>query len=339
MKNLLVNGTMVKLANGTTFSVDTNRNALVDVANPGVAISLDFYNDDLTYTLNRTFDIVEVAMSKDKFVALVDMLKKDDWKPAFKGLNPDMTTKGMKFDFDVVYTEDQAIVCKKGLHACERAIDVMKYHSPNTSDYYTVSQAGDFSYSEKDSKVASTKMKLDKKLSIFDFIDTVIDAENDNYHVCTTDGCTLENDDDECVVLGSYAGNVVGSEKDVSIAHTTGDGQAVVNTGNKSIASVQANDGVAVATGKHSLALAKGDNVVAVGNGDGVCAYAATKGAIAVSVGNKPKAKGVLGSMLVLGTIVDGRAVRKAFTIDGLFNQPDTIYTMDGSGRVVRYTV
>lgn len=336
MKNLLVNGTMVKLANGTTFAVDTNKNALVDVANPGMAISLDYYNDDLTYTLNRTFDIVEIAMSKDKFVALVDMLKKEDWKPAFKGLNPDMTTKGMKFDFDVVYAEDQAIVCKTGLHACERAIDVMKYHSPNTSDYYAVSQAGDFSYSEKDSKVSSTKMKLDKKLSIFDFIDTVIADE----YAETSDDCYfLESDDDASVILGAYAGNIVGSEKDVTIAHTTGAGQVVANTGNKAIASAQANDCVAVATGKHSLALAKGDNTIAVGNGDGVCAFAATPGAIAVSVGNKPKAKGVAGSLLILGTMINGRMVRKVLTVDGIFTKENTIYTLDDRGAVVRYTV
>lgn len=336
MKNLLVNGTKVRLANGTTFVVDTNKNALVDVANPGVAISLDFYNDDLTYTLNRGFDVVELSMAKDKFVALVDLLKKDDWKPAFKGLNPDMTTKGMKFDFDVVYTEDEAVVCKTGLHACERAIDVMKYHSPNTSDYYTVSQAGDFSYSDKDSKVSATKMKLDKKLSIFEFIDTVIDAEE----VETCNDCFfLEDDDDASVILGAYKGNIVGSEKKVSIAHTTGTGQVVANTGDKSIASAQADDCVAVATGKHGMALAKGNNTVAVGNGDGVCAYAATAGAVAVSVGNKPKAKGVIGSMLVLGTVIDGRAVRKVLTVDGFFIKADTIYTMADRGMVVKYTV
>lgn len=41
------------------------------------------------------------------------------WKMYYKGFNKDMTCKGFQYEEGKEYHEEEAIVCRKGFHACE----------------------------------------------------------------------------------------------------------------------------------------------------------------------------------------------------------------------------
>lgn len=57
---------------------------------------------------------------------------------AYKGFNKDMTCRGFQFKEGETYTEDKAVLCKSGFHACERPLDVFNYYAPGSSVYHEV---------------------------------------------------------------------------------------------------------------------------------------------------------------------------------------------------------
>ena len=98
---------------------------------------------------------------------------------SYKGFNKDMTCR------DFQYKEDKtskAVVCNEGFHACEHPLDCLGYYPPNTSVYHEVEQTGEFSSdsSSRDSKIASTKIKIGAKLSIAGLVQAAIDFPTKN---------------------------------------------------------------------------------------------------------------------------------------------------------------
>lgn len=84
----------------------------------------------------------------------------------YKGMDKDMKCSGFQFEPGKEYETDEVKVCKKGFHACEYPLDVLRYYPPNTSRFFEVEQSGEIHKHSDDSKVASTKIKIGAELSI-----------------------------------------------------------------------------------------------------------------------------------------------------------------------------
>ena len=96
---------------------------------------------------------------------------------SYKGFNKDMTCRDFQYKEDKEYETSKAVVCNEGFHACEHPLDCLGYYPPNTSVYHEVEQTGEFSSdsSSRDSKIASTKIKIGAKLSIAGLVQAAID--------------------------------------------------------------------------------------------------------------------------------------------------------------------
>lgn len=96
---------------------------------------------------------------------------------SYKGFNKDMTCRGFQYKEGKEYETSKAVVCNEGFHACEHPLDCLGYYSPNTSVYHEVEQTGEFSSDSdsRDSKIASTKIKIGAKLSIVGLVQAAID--------------------------------------------------------------------------------------------------------------------------------------------------------------------
>lgn len=96
---------------------------------------------------------------------------------SYKGFNKDMTCRGFQYKEGKEYETSKAVVCNEGFHACEYPLDCLSYYSPNTSVYHEVEQTGEFSSGSdnRDSKIASTKIKIGAKLSIAGLVQAAID--------------------------------------------------------------------------------------------------------------------------------------------------------------------
>ena len=96
---------------------------------------------------------------------------------SYKGFNKDMTCRGFQYKEGKEYETSRAVVCNEGFHACEHPLDCLGYYPPNTSVYHEVEQTGEFSSDSgsRDSKIASTKIKIGAKLSIAGLVQAAID--------------------------------------------------------------------------------------------------------------------------------------------------------------------
>lgn len=86
---------------------------------------------------------------------------------AYKGFDKDLRCRGFQYEVGKEYEIDGEVkVCKRGFHACAAPLDVFKYYTPANSRYCVVEQSGRLSYDGKDSKIASSKIKIGAEINL-----------------------------------------------------------------------------------------------------------------------------------------------------------------------------
>ena len=61
---------------------------------------------------------------------------------AYKGFNKDMTCRGFQYEVGKEYETDDAVLCKKGFHACENPLYVLDFYDNIDGKYCIVEQSG-----------------------------------------------------------------------------------------------------------------------------------------------------------------------------------------------------
>ena len=240
----------------------------------------------------------------------------------YKGFNKDMTCREFQYEEGKEYETDKAEVCEKGFHACEYPLDCFSYYSPSESVYHEVEQSGEISSKKgEDTEIASTKIKIGAKLSIAGIVQAAIEY--------TSSRAKKESDSDSrkgassatgycgaSSATGDYGassatGNCGASSAtgDYGASSATGDYGASSATGDYGASSATGYCGASSATGYKGASSATGDYGASSATGNcGASSATGYKGAssaedkdsIAVAWGYHGKAKGVLGSYLVL---------------------------------------
>ena len=280
-----------------------------------------------------------------------------------------MKCRGFQYEVGKTYEQKGKIeCCMNGFHACEFPLNVFNYYSPGSnSRYCTVTQSGEISKHDGDSKVASSKIHIETEIglngiikagvkSILDKVNWKDNKEfntgnhsaatnNGHYSAATNTGdCSVATNTGNCSVAtntGDYSAAT--NTGDRSVATNTGDRSAATNTGNHSAAtnnghySAATNTGdysAATNTGNHSAATNTGDYSAATNTGYQSAAKVSGKESIAVVTGKDSKAAGALGDWIVLterggwnGETCPIKEV-KAFKIDGEKIKADTFYKL-----------
>ena len=240
----------------------------------------------------------------------------------YKGFNKDMTAKnGYQYEEGKEYEEEKAVACECGFHACEYPLDCFEYYSPANSVYHIVEQSGELSKNSSDTKVASTKIKIGAEISIAGLVKAAIEY-------------TKERTKPECDATGKCGASSATGYRGASSA--TGDRGASSATGYRGASSATGYYGASSATGYRGASSATGDRGASSATGDygassatgdygassatgkcgassatGKCGASSATGlygsaiagdpeSIAIAWGYKGKAKGVIGSHLVL---------------------------------------
>ena len=98
------------------------------------------------------------------------------WIKAYKGFDKDLKCKGRQYTEGVEdHVSDVAKLCKEGVHACERPLDVFRYYAPADSVYHEVELAGVLDEHQEDSKICGTDIKVKGKLDIAGLIKAQIE--------------------------------------------------------------------------------------------------------------------------------------------------------------------
>ena len=232
---------------------------------------------------------------------------------SYKGFHKDMTCRGFQYKEGKEYETSKAVVCNEGFHACEHPLDCLGYYPPNMSVYYEVEQTGEFSSDSgsRDSKIASTKIKIGAKLSIAGLVQAAIDFTK---------------------------------SKTVTMQDATGDKGASSATGNCGASSATGDYGASLATGYYGASSATGDYGASSATGNcGASSATGYKGAssadnstaVAVAWGYESKAKGCIGAHIVCAEwkydnlnndwVFVGA---KMSIVDGVKIKADTYYTL-----------
>lgn len=292
---------------------------------------------------------------------------------AYKGFDKDLRCRGFQYEVGKTYEEKEARICETGFHACENPLNVLQYYPPCYGNRYCeVEQDGEFSDNRDDSKIASTKIEINKEISLTELIQAAIDksGESGTYSIKEVDRTVAENAEKYSMALNKGYGSVAANAghyslamtiKDFTIAANTGDysvawGQSrhsiaanvgdgsatlsdgyrsiAANTGNCSAAISYGEDSVAINTGNQSTAINKAIASVALNIGVRAEASVTEEGSIAIATGIQSKAKGALGSAIVLveRTTWNGYVYPlnniKAAIVDGEKIKADTWYTL-----------
>ena len=235
---------------------------------------------------------------------------------AYKGFNKDMTCtpKGRAFQYKEgeTYHEDEAALCKKGFHACERPLDVFGYYAPGTSVYHEVDLEDVSAERKEDTKVCGKTIKIGAKMDIAGMVKAQFDYVKS--HTTTEDADPKKANAGDCGAAnaGNYGAANAGYK-------------GAANAGNYGAAN--AGDCGAANAGNYGAAISRGEAVVgkygvAVARGDEKC---------------QNRAKGKIGSILVIALENDEDFKIKDFAVgivDGEKIKADTWYKLE-NGRLV----
>jgi len=227
---------------------------------------------------------------------------------AYKGFNKDMTCRGFQYKEGGEYETDRAKVCESGFHACENPLDCFAYYHPaEGSVFHEVEMGGDIQRGDDDTKCAATKIRIGARVTLAGMIKAGLDF-----------------------VFAKV-------KKSKTPAATSGDLSTAATSGDLSTAATSGDLSTAATSGYRSTAATSGDLSTAATSGDRSTAEVHGKESVAVVTGLDSKARGCVGSWLVLTERDDNWHILgvKAICIDGKKYNADTWYTLKG-GHVVR---
>ena len=232
---------------------------------------------------------------------------------SYKGFNKDMTCRDFQYKEGKEYETSKAVVCNEGFHACEHPLDCLGYYPPNTSVYHEVEQTGEFSSDSgsRDSKIASTKIKIGAKLSIAGLVQAAIDFTKS-----------------KTVTMQDATGNYGASS-------ATGDYGASSATGDCGASSATGDCGASSATGYKGASSATGNCGASSATGYKGASSADNSTAVAVAWGYESKAKGCIGAHIVCAEWKYDNLNNDWFfvgakmsIVDGVKIKADTYYTL-----------
>ena len=219
---------------------------------------------------------------------------------AYKGFNRDMTCRGYQFEEGKTYEHEGAVkMCESGFHACEDPMDCMCYYDPCKSVYHEVELYGVSDERGEDTKIVGQKISIGARMSVKDIVKASID------YVFAS--CKDAKDGD----CASWRG----SRQDAS-----GDGSRQAASGRWSRQ---------VASGDKSRQAASGDGSSQVASGDGSRQETTGKNCVMMSAGNGGRAKGKLGSWIVLTEWEKGVPNVVTKRIDGEEVKEDVWYKLE----------
>ena len=259
---------------------------------------------------------------------------------SYKGFNKDMTCRGFQYKEGKEYKTSKAVVCNEGFHACEHPLVCLDYYPPNTSIYHEVEQTGEFSsvFCGRDSKIASTKIKIGAKLSIAGLVQAAIDftkSKTVTMQDATEDYGVSSATGDSGVSSATGSGGVSSATGYCGASSATGDYGVSSATGDCGASSATGDCGASSATGYKGASSATGDCGASSATGYKGASSADNSTAVAVAWGYKSKAKGCIGAHIVCAEWKYDKfksdwffVGAKMSIVDGVKIKADTYYTL-----------
>ena len=290
----------------------------------------------------------------------------------FKGHDKDLKCRDFQYEIGIEAEMDKdktLNVCPSndtegGLHFCKNPLDVFLYYKPTNGNRFTLVEGiGEAMTHSVDSKVAVRRLKIIKELSLKDLISESVKciinnsiaatsgnestaattgfrstaATSGRYSTAATSGdvstAATSGGNSTAATSGRYS--TAATSADYSTAATSGDYSAAATSGDYSAAATSGDKSTAATSGYDSTAVTSGNYSVALANGINSTSEVTGNNSIAVAFGNNSKAKGILGSWLVLTEMNNGKLNVVSFEIDDVNYLSDTFYKLL-NGKIIK---
>ena len=223
---------------------------------------------------------------------------------ACKGFDKNLRCRGFQYEVGGEYTEETAELCNRGPHACENPLDTLRYYRPGDSRYCEVEIEDNGQRSSYDSKVCGKHIKIGAEIGLKGVINAGVRFVFDK-----CESATEEN-------ASGWRGN----------ADASGDSGNAAASGWSGNAAASGWMGNAAASGERGTAVATGEQGSSSANGE-QC--------LAVAWGKDSRAKGKLGTWLVVTEYDSGMILNaKLVQVDGLTVKEETWYTLKNGEMV-----
>ena len=115
----------------------------------------------------------------------------------YKAFGKGMVCLGKQYEENKIFEEDEAKVCKKGMHFCKRPLDVLGYYplvdeDGNMTEFAEV-EALDNPVTDDNKKYCSKKLKIGEKISFAKLVQAEINFESDKTKVTKTKTTSKNN--------------------------------------------------------------------------------------------------------------------------------------------------
>ena len=232
---------------------------------------------------------------------------------ACKGFDKNLRCRGFQYEVGGEYTEETAELCNRGPHACENPLDTLRYYRPGDSRYCEVEIEDNGQRSSYDSKVCGKHIKIGAEIGLKGVINAGVRFVFDK-----CESATEEN-------ASGWRGN----------ADASGDSGNAAASGWSGNAAASGDLGNAAASGWSGNAAASGERGTAVATGEQGSSSANGEQCLAVAWGKDSRAKGKLGTWLVVTEYDSGMILNaKLVQVDGLTVKEETWYTLKNGEMV-----
>ena len=250
----------------------------------------------------------------------------------YKGYNKGLICRGKQYAENTVFEEENAEICKSGMHFCENPFDVLEHYGyvnnkAELNEFTEVEALGDC-LTNDNKKYTTKKLKIGAKLSIAGFCKAFVDF---TFSKINWKNSAATNTGDYSAATNTGYMSAATNTGYMSAATNTGYMSAATNTGNKSAAANTGNRSAATNTGNRSAATNTGDRSAATVEGEN---------SFAIATGIESKAKGKLGCYIAVAEWenINGEWQIKNFKahkVDGKTIKEDTFYILK-NGKFVK---
>ena len=250
---------------------------------------------------------------------------------ACKGFDKNLRCRGFQYEVGGEYTEETAELCNRGPHACENPLDTLRYYRPGDSRYCEVEIEDNGQRSSYDSKVCGKHIKIGAEIGLKGVINAGVRFVFDKCESATEENASGWRGNADA---SGDSGNAAASGWSGNAAASGWRGNAAAS-GERGNAAASGDLGNAAASGDLGNAAASGERGTAVATGEQGSSSANGEQCLAVAWGKDSRAKGKLGTWLVVTEYDSGMILNaKLVQVDGLTVKEETWYTLKNGEMV-----
>ena len=259
---------------------------------------------------------------------------------AYKGFDKDLKCRGFQYESGKEYEEEKAKLCERGAHACENPLDTFRYYRPGESRYCEVELEDNGDRSGIDTKVCGKRIRIGAEIGVKGVIQAGVrfvfdkcESATENHASGDLGNAAASGRSGNAAASGD-SGNAAASGRSGNAA-ASGDSGNAAASGWRGNAAASGRSGNAAASGWRGNAAASGERGTAVATGEQGSSSANGEQCLAVAWGKDSRAKGKLGTWLVVTEYDSGMILNaKLVQVDGLTVKEETWYTLKNGEMV-----